>query len=157
MSASAGVVLLTIILVLSTSVWLGGYLTIFIVALSSRRSLSPEARVDFFRALGRDYLPLGVAALVGGLGSGAYLLQLRGWGPLPYAASALGVALVVVLAVAVGQARALTKARARRLAAGEAGTAADVKRNAASAGLLRALLGVITVALVVLGTLITLS
>lgn len=60
-------VLLVVILQLSLSVWLGGYVASAIVAFVSRETLGAEARVRFFRVLGRAFLPVGGAAAAAAL------------------------------------------------------------------------------------------
>lgn len=102
-------VLLVVILQLSLSVWLGGYVAIAIVAFVSRETLGAEARVRFFRVLGRAFLPVGGAALAGVLGAGGLLLAARERDSLTVAATLVALALVLTLAVAVRQARRMTR------------------------------------------------
>ncbi len=143
-----------VLLVLATSVWLGGYVAMAVVARASAASLAPQARVAFFRALGRAYLPVGSVALALGFVSGGVLLRGRPVDGLSIATAITAVLLVACLTVGVAQARRLTSVRQRASA-----TPSDKQlaaallhgRNAATA--LRALLGVFSVALVVLGSL----
>ena len=142
------------LLVVSTSVWLGGYVAIAVVARASAASLAPSARVGFFRALGRAYLPVGSAALVLGLVSGAVLLSTRAVDGLSIAAIITAGLLVLLLAVAVGQARRMTRLRQQAAVnPGDGELASAALRGAVLATSLRASLGVLTVVLVVLGCL----
>ena len=144
--------MLVVLLQLSVSVWLGGYVTIAIVAFVSRETLEAEARVRFFRLLGRSFLPVGAAALACGILSGGLLLAARPWDGLATAAFILAFALIVTLAVAVGQARRLTRLRQAALEGGADSGA--IRRGSAGAAALRALLGVLSLALVVVGSLL---
>ena len=143
-----------VLLVVSTSVWLGGYVAIAVVARASAASLGRSARVGFFRALGRAYLPVGSAALVLGLVSGAVLLSSRAVDGLAIAAIITAGLLVLLLAVAVGQARGMTRLRQRSVATpGDGELAYAALRGATLATSLRALLGLLSLVLVVLGCL----
>lgn len=143
---------LIVLLVLASSIWLGGYVAIGVVALTARRSLDEKSRVSFFRALGRRYLSVGGSALVVALATGWALLDQRGWDALAVITAALALGLVVLLAVAVGQARRMTKLRQRAL-----GTPNDevlkqrVRDRGRTAGVLRGVLGLLSVTLVILG------
>lgn len=151
MSPAAHTAWLTL-LVVATSVWLGGYVAIPVVVLAARNSLDAPQRVAFFKALGRAYLPVGTAALGLALLSGAVLLRERPRDATSLTLLALAVVLVITLGVAVGQARRMTRLR-EALAASPADSAlaAAAARGGRRAVFLRALLGVITLTLVVLG------
>ncbi|MBX3141376.1 MAG: hypothetical protein KF875_11535 [Trueperaceae bacterium] len=144
-----------VVLVVSASVWLGGLLTMPVVARAASATLAPLDRVAFFRALGRAYLPVGGSALALALLSGAVLLRHRRWDGLLAAGAITAAALVVALALGVVQARRMTRLRQ---AAGAAPQDADlggrVRRGGRSAVALRALIGLLSLALVVLGCLL---
>ena len=145
---------LLVLLMLAACVWLGGYVAIAVVAGTAKRALDAQSRVTFFRALGRAYLPVGLAALIAAFGSGALLLDQRGWDVLGVATACLGVALVVLLGVAVVQARRMTRLRQRMVQApDDAALASRVKAGGLAAAVLRALLGALSAALLVLGCL----
>ncbi|MBB3043040.1 hypothetical protein [Nocardioides soli] len=151
MSQTAHAVVLAVF-VLAVSVWVGGYVAIGVVARAARATLRPADRVAFFRALGRSYLGVGVAALAIALAAGAVLVRGHERDPLLVLTAALAVALVALLAVAVVQARRMTRLRRRALEAGaDAHLDAQVRRGSRAAGALRAILGLLTVSLVVLG------
>jgi hypothetical protein len=142
-------VLVTIEL-LAASVWLGGLAAIAVVARCAREQLDPAARVAFFRTLGRRYLRIGGGALVVAYGVGAALLGRGGWTDLDRAIVATAVALLAILLVAVGQARALTRVRAAALAGDPRLSGGDVARRARRAAALRGLLAAASLALVAL-------
>jgi len=148
--------LLTTALVLSTSVWVGGYVAIAVVARTATATLDTDTRVTFFRSLGRSYFWVGTPALVIALACAAVLIGDDGADRgLIVAAVALAVILVVAFAVAVDQARRMTRLRRRLLTSpDEPGLPDRVRRGARAAGLLRAALGVLSIALVVLGSVI---
>ncbi|HET8927774.1 MAG TPA: hypothetical protein VFN24_08090 [Microbacterium sp.] len=143
--------LLIAVLVLASGVWIGGYVAAAVSARTTMATLQASDRIAFFRTLGRTYLRVDAPALLVGLAVGAVLLGVRGWDGLAWAATAVAVALVVVLAVAIATARRMTVLRTRALSEPEGAHAARVRRDAARAAVLRALLGVLTVTLVVIG------
>lgn len=140
---------------LSSCVWVGGYVAIVVVARVASRTLKPAHRVAFFRALGRSYLLVGLPALVVALGTGAGLASERHWGATLVAAAVVATALVISLAVGVVQARRMTRLRAAALAAPEQ---LELKRRvshgAHSAALPRAAIGLLSLALIALGSLL---
>jgi len=148
--------LLTTALVLSTSVWVGGYVAIAVVARTATTTLDPDTRVRFFRSLGRSYFWVGTPALVIALACAAVLLGDAGDdGGLVVTGVTFAVILVAAFAVAVDQARRMTRLRQRLLSSpDEPGLGDHVRRGARAAGLLRALLGILSIALVVLGSVI---
>lgn len=145
---------LRLLLLLATSVWFGGYVAVAVMALSSRKALEPAARVTFFRQFGRDYLPIGGSALVLALLCGALLLAQRQADWLTWLALWAGLLLAALLAVAVAQARRLTRLKqsAQRYPADATLTVA-IKRTGRAAACLRALLGLLSLALMFLGSL----
>ncbi|MEO5745360.1 MAG: hypothetical protein ABIQ53_12340 [Terracoccus sp.] len=147
-----GQALLVAVLVLATSVWVGGYVAIVVVARTAAATLEPAVRVQFFRSLGRRYLWVGGPALLVALMTGTVLLRDHVWNSLLTATTVAAFALSALLAVAVGQARRMTRLR-RRSVADPANTrlTQQVTRAARAAAAHRALLGLLTLALVVLG------
>ena len=132
----------------SASVWIGGLAAVAIVARVARRQLAGAARVAFFRDLGRRYLRVGAAALVVAYADGAVLLARGPWSDGKSAALGCAVALAVVTAVAVSQARSLTRLRTAALAGDPRIVDGDVARRARRAAALRGLIAVLTLALV---------
>jgi uncharacterized membrane protein len=149
---AAGQAILLAVFVLASSIWVGGYLTIAVVARAATATLPPAGRVAFFRALGRGYLWLGGGALAVALVTGAVLVRDHRFDALLVVTVAAAGLLVVLLAIAVGQARRMTRLRRRAL---EPDVTPDldirIARGARAAGILRGVLGLLTLALVVLG------
>lgn len=137
---------------LASAIWVGGLVAIFVVARAASRTLEPAQRVEFFRALGRSYGIVGTVALLVALITGAVLLDGHPWDGLLVAATAVAGALLVATAAGMAQARAMTRLR-RRAVAQVGGESLDpkVRRGALLAAILRACIGALTLALVVLG------
>lgn len=153
MSATDAV--LTGVLILATAVWLGGLVAIAIVARVATRTLEPATRIAFFRGLGRSYGVVGTAALVVAYGTGAALARDQPWDPPMVAAAAVAVALAVTLAVGIVQARRMTRLRRQALdQSDDTVLARGVRRGATRADVLRSLIGVFSLALLVLGVII---
>ncbi|MGH3263491.1 MAG: hypothetical protein ACRDNS_16025 [Trebonia sp.] len=70
---------LTAVLVLGTSVWIGGLVAIFVVARVAHATLATADRVAFFRGLGRAYGLVDGVALATALASGAVLASAYRW------------------------------------------------------------------------------
>lgn len=144
-----------ILLVVSGGVWLGGYLTMPVVARAASATLAPLDRVAFFRALGRAYLPVGGSALVLALLSGAVLLREHRSGALLVATAVTAAALVAALALGVVQARRMTRLRqAAGVTPSDTVLSERVRRGAVAAVILRGLIGLLSLALVVMGCLL---
>ena len=146
---------LAAVLILATAVWVGGFAAIVVVARVAGRTLGRAERIAFFRALGRTYGVVGGVALALALGTGAFLVHGRPWDGVLIAAVVVAAALVATLAAGVAQARRMTRLRRGALdRPDDAALAARVRRGARDAGVLRASIGVLTLALVVLGALL---
>lgn len=140
---------------LASAIWVGGFVAIAVVARVARRALDPQQRIAFFRGLGRVYGIVGGVSLLVALGTGAALVHEPPSTPAELAAAATAAALLVVTAAGVRQARAMTRLRRRALAeAGDTSLAGTLRRDAHAAACLRATIGLLTVALVVLGAVI---
>lgn len=150
-AVGAGSPVLVFFALLGASVWVGGFVTIALVSRVARRQLDRGARVAFFRALGRSYVAVGGSALVVAFACGAVLLDGRAWDGTAIAAVAVGIALAVVTAGGVAQARGMTRLRHRALRGpGDRALAVRVRRGAVRATILRAAIGVLSLALLVL-------
>jgi uncharacterized membrane protein len=140
------------VLVLATSIWVGGYVAIAVVARVATTTLDAASRVAFFRALGRLYFWVGVPALVVALISGAVLARDVDKNGTYVALVIVVLALLAGLAVAVAQARRMTRLRQLLLASpADQALQAQVARGGRTAGLLRAALGLLSITAVVLG------
>lgn len=146
---------LAVLLVLAAAVWVGGYVAIAVVARITTRTLEATDRVAFFRGLGRSYLVIGGSALIVALVTGGVLLVGRPWGGMLTAVAALAGALILATIVGILQARRMTRLRKR--ASREPDDEALVQRvrlSARQAGSLRAVIGILSLALLVLGVLL---
>ncbi|MGH3302304.1 MAG: hypothetical protein ACRDOK_11595 [Streptosporangiaceae bacterium] len=146
---------LTTVLVLATAVWVGGLVTIFVVARVAHATLGPGERVAFFRGLGRAHGLVGGVALTAALASGAVLASTYRWDGQLTAGTAVAAVLVAVTVAGVAQARRMT--RLRQDALGDPGSpelAAKVRRGARNATALRAAIAALSLALLALGTVI---
>jgi uncharacterized membrane protein len=136
---------------LAASIWVGGLVAIFVVARAASATLEPAERIALFRSIGRSYGIVGSVALLVALASGALLLRHHPWEALLIAATIVAALLVVALAAGMAQARAMTRLRRRALANPGGGLDAQVRKGAVLATALRGAIGVLTLALVLLG------
>lgn len=143
------------LLILATAVWLGGIVAIFVVARVASRTLEPAARVRLFRGLGRSYGIVGNTALAVAYGCGAYLVYGRPWNGQLTAAAVVATALFGVTAAGIVSARRMSRLRRRRVEQPDDAALADaVHRGAVTAGVLRGLIGLLSLALLALGVLL---
>lgn len=150
--SDTGEAIVLAVLLLSTSIWVGGYVAIAVVARAATATLGPSDRVAFFRHLGRTYIWVGLPALVVALICGAVLVRGQDRGALLVTTAAAAVVLLVSLGVAVAQARRMTVLRRAQLGSPDDDRLSEqVRRGARAAGLLRGVLGLLSIALVVLG------
>jgi hypothetical protein len=139
------------LLVVSSAIWLGGWVALVIVARSTTATLSRHDRVAFFRHFGPRFGIVATIALVVADASGVILLARTTWTAVSTWLVVLAVVILSALAVGVLQARRMTRLRRATAAAPDDATLATrVRRGARSALVLRAGLGVLTLATVVL-------
>lgn len=151
MSDTAEAIVLAVF-ILATCIWVGGYVAIAVVARTATATLDPSTRVTFFRSLGRVYLRVGLPALIVALVTGAVVARNLDWDGLLVATVAVAGALMASLAVTVVQARRMTRLRRTLLESPDDKQLSEqVRRGGRFAGGLRAWLGLLNVALVVLG------
>ncbi|MCX7521446.1 hypothetical protein OSC27_04035 [Microbacterium sp. STN6] len=139
------------LLVVAACVWIGGWVSLVVIARSTTATLSREARVAFFRHFGRRYGIVATIALLVAFASGLALLLGAPWSALSTAMVVLCAVLTVGLGVGVIQARRMT--RLRRAAASaplDDGFATRIRRGARWALVLRAGIGVLSLAVLVL-------
>lgn len=139
--------------ILSSGIWIGGYAVLPIIARVATKELDPGDRVVFFRTLGRVYGTMGTTALVVALATGAGLMTQITWGATAWATVIVAALLVIALLIGMAQARAMTRMR-RQLVQQPDDTALSerVAREARRATYLRAGLGVLTLVLIGLGS-----
>lgn len=140
---------LLVVHALAASIWVGGLVAIFVVARAASATLGQAQRIALFRALGRAYGVVGSVALLVALASGALLLRGHPWDGLMIATAVVAAALLAVTAAGMAQARAMSGLRRRAL--GSTSLSGQVRRGAILAAGLRGAIGLLTLALVVLG------
>lgn len=137
---------------LAASVWIGSMVCLVVVSSIAKQVLEPPARVQLFRRIGRAYGVGGTVSLVMAIVLGLVLAGTpSNWTVTIDVAVALSVVLVALTATGMAQARRMTVARRRCIAPPDDDAASDaVRRGARTAGMLRSLMGVTTLAVVVL-------
>jgi hypothetical protein len=147
---SGGRTLLITIEIIAASVWIGSLVCLALVSRVAGQTLDGPSRVALFRGIGRLYGIVGSACLVIALFVGFLLVEPVTGG----ADAALIAACVVLLVVSVAgmlQARRMTVRRGAANDAPQSASAARaVQHGAAVAGVLRASIAVVTLAIVVL-------
>ncbi|WP_111720157.1 hypothetical protein [Homoserinimonas sp. OAct 916] len=144
-------ILLSALLVLGASVWIGGLVTITVVNASTHAVLTAADRTALFRNLGPRYLTMAmVAALIVAI-SGGLLLAARPFDDITIDILVLVAALVAATIAGVAQARRMTRLRCAAHEAADPGQFADrLKRGSFTARLLRTAIGLISLALFVM-------
>jgi putative copper export protein len=134
---------------LAAAVWVGGLVALVVVARVARATLDPRAQLAFFRMLGRRYGMVGGAALLVAIVTGALLLRDEDWTGSLTVLAALTAALVLATALGVAQARWVNRLRERQYREpADPGGDGVIARQAARAGILRAAIAAITLAIV---------
>jgi len=135
------------------SIWVGSLVCLAVVSVAAKQALDPQSRVALFRHVGRLYGLVGTGSLLIAIAAGLALA----WPPADMdgtiaALFFLAALLVVATTAGMAQARRMTVARRQQLAAPEDLRAMErVRRGAQVAAALRGSLGLITLAIVVLG------
>ena len=137
---------------IAACIWVGSLVCLALVTNVARSVLDSPSQVTFFRAIGRRYAIAGPGSLLVAIGAGLVLA----WPPSSWSStidSAVALAGILVLATAVGmaQAQAMTMLRRRAMSNPEDhDTDRAVRRGRLLAGLLRGLMGRVTLVIVVL-------
>jgi uncharacterized membrane protein len=140
------------LLVLASSVWIGGFVALVIFSASSKKALGRPERIALFRQVGHRYLRVAAVAAVLVVVPGGVLLVARPFDGFTITVLVLALAIVAVTWIGVRQARAMGRMRKAALAHPDDDTqTAAIERAAARATLLRAGIGVLSLALFVVG------
>ena len=135
---------------LAAAVWVGSLAALAVVTRVARKTLEPQTRVAFFRALGRRYGVVGGGALVIAIGTGAILLRDQDWTGALTVLTVLTAALVLATLLGIAQARHVNRLRASLHRDGAAAVdAGAIARHAMRAGILRAGIALLTLATVI--------
>ncbi len=136
------------VLSLGGAIWLGGFVTLVVVARSASAALEPAQRVAFFRHFGRRFGSVSTIALLSSLLAGSLLLIARPWDHTSTALVVIGMLLLAALAVGVVQARRMTRLRRTSLQSpADESIARRVARGSLQAVMLRASIGAISIVL----------
>ena len=141
--------LLVFVTLIATTVWLGGLVAIAMVTRVARRRLGPVDQVGFFRDIGRSFGAVAALALLVALAGGAAMVGGDAWGEgTTLAGAVIAAALTIATASGVTQARRMTRLRERAARdPGDDALADLVRRGATRALALRAAIGALTLAL----------
>lgn len=143
--------ILLCLLILSSAIWLGGLVTVLVVARSTSATLSEHDRVAFFRHFGRRFGVVATSALGIAYATGSALLLSVPWNGISAGLVVVAVLLVVVLGLGIGQARGLTRLRRASISNPEdTALRAKTASQARSATILRAGIGLLSLVLLVL-------
>jgi uncharacterized membrane protein len=143
--------LLAGLLILGGALWLGGFVAIVIFSRSTKKALTTPQRVAVFRELGRRYVIVASVAFALVVIPGGVLLASRPADGYTFAVLIIALLLVVVTVVGIRQARRMTRMRRAAIAEPDAADAAGLQRGTRVASVLRASIGVCSLALFVLG------
>jgi uncharacterized membrane protein len=139
------------LLILGGALWLGGFVAIVIFSRSTKKALTTPQRVAVFRELGRRYVIVASVAFALVVIPGGVLLASRPADGYTLAVLIIALLLVVVTVVGIRQARRMTRMRRAAIAEPDAADAAGLQRGTRVASVLRASIGVCSLALFVLG------
>lgn len=141
--------IVTALLLLGMAIWLGGFVALISVARSVRATLPADQRVAFFRHLGPRYGIVATTALLVALAAGALMLASGPWTAI---STALIWTAIGLLCLGVLQARRMTRLRRGALQSpADARFAARIGIEARWALVLRAGIGLVSLALLALG------
>jgi hydroxyethylthiazole kinase-like sugar kinase family protein len=148
-----GRTLLLAAVMLAASVWVGSLVCLAIVSSASRTVLDRAARVALFRRVGRLYGVVGTGCLLFAIIAGVVIFWPLSDAPAGgLAVLAMSLALVLLTAAGMAQARRMSASRQRQLESPlDQDAERRVQRGARLAGMLRGSIAVITLAIVVLG------
>jgi len=125
---------LVTVFVLATAIWVGGLVTIAVIAQVAHRTLTPAGHVAFFRRLDRIHGIVGSTALLMALLTGSVLLRHHPADEVLTATAVVAIALLAASGTGIVQARRMTVLRHAMIdRAGDAQLLTRVHRGARSA------------------------
>lgn len=141
--------ILIAVLTLGVGAWAGGFITVFVVSLSSRTAVGAAERVSLFRDLGRRYAVVASVSMALIVIPAAILTALDPGDAVAVATFIVALAIIAASIPAVRQARRMGRLRREALAAPEdTEKASAVSRGSRSAAALRSILAAGSLALV---------
>jgi hypothetical protein len=139
------------LLLVSSAIWLGGWVALVVLARSTTATLSRAERVKFFRHFGRRWGIVSTVALLVAYAAGGILLAASPWTAISTGLVVVAVVILLVLGVGVLQARRMSHLRHSAAAAPhDAQLASRVRTGGRRATMLRAGIGVLSLAMLVL-------
>jgi len=139
--------------ILAASIWIGGYVAVVFVTRIARRRLTPADQIAFFKDFGKTWGIVATSALLVALASGAVLTADHGWTTTATAAAVVAGVLIATTFLGMRQARRISALRSELLDHATDTEKQDrVKAAALRAAQLRALLGILTLILLGLGS-----
>lgn len=135
--------------VAASGMWLGGLLTVPILALTSARLVDPTTRTDLFVTFGRRFAVLMGVILAVAIVAASRLVAVT-HDPMATAVLALSLTLLATTAVGIMQARRMSSLRRSAAKDDSAARDQDVHRNASVALALRTTIGLVSVAQLVM-------
>ncbi|MGE0304541.1 MAG: hypothetical protein AB7N61_18330 [Acidimicrobiia bacterium] len=150
---SVGRTLLITFAMLMASIWVGSLVCLAIVARVSHHALSAQARIEFFRRVGKIYGVVGTGCLAFAIVATVAIY----WPPSEFPGVGLvafGLAVLLMLFTIVGmlQAKTMTIARQREVEMpGDASARRRLERGARLAGTLRLTIAMVTFVILFLG------
>jgi putative copper resistance protein D len=161
MLASGGDTAVRALHLIGAAVWAGGLVFLGVAVGAARRTLPEEVRVDFFRTLGRRFLLVGGIALLVVIATGSDMARDRNaWdqlGDTSYGKTLLAKLILVGFVIALTvihsavQGPALSRLRAKAVERpDDEFVRAQIRRRAALAGVVSALMLLATIAILVL-------
>ena len=146
-----GAQLLAVILAIGSGVWVGGVVTVAIVSSSTQNTIAAAERIALFRVLGRRFAYFVAVTAVLVVLPACALAALRP-APLTWCIVVLAVGLLPVIAIGIVQARRMSSLRVSAASGG--GDPAQLRQNAVVALVLRSIIGLMSLALLVLALLL---
>lgn len=139
------------VLLVSSAVWLGGWVALVVVSRSTSATLDRAARVAFFRHFGRRWGIVSTVALLLAYATGGMFLFATTWDSVSTWLVVLAVTLLVILGPGVLQARRMSRLRRAALAApADEQLASRVRSSRRAAVALRGGIGLLSLAMLVL-------
>lgn len=145
--------ILIFITLLAASIWIGGYVAVVVMTRIARRRLAPADQIAFFKDFGKVWGIIATPALLVALATGTVLIASHGWTTTATVAAVVAGVLLLTTFLGMRQARMISGLRRELLdSPTDEEKQKRVKVAALRAARLRALLGILTLILLGLGS-----